>query len=239
MNILVIGGMHGNETLGIDLVKNLQNNPLQNVSCVLANTEAIAANKRFTGEDLNRSFPGKTSGKTYEQRRAAELLKICEKYDVVLDFHNTYCPENDCTFIGDSADKMLLGVAQFIGLPRVIVADYDCINKYSPNCISVEISMQSRLNDVQLWRDIVQRLSQQNPSILQDTSQVETFRFVYRMTLEDKSRWQLDQKNLRAFQPIDPEIATNLGVASPAYPIFINDKFTPYNYGGLLNKLRR
>ena len=29
MKILVIGGMHGNEMLGIDLVKSLQENPLE------------------------------------------------------------------------------------------------------------------------------------------------------------------------------------------------------------------
>jgi len=32
-------------------------------------------------------------------------------------------------------------------------------------------------------------------------------------------------------------LAEKMGVKTPAYPIFINDKFTPYNYGGLLNKI--
>ena len=41
MKILVIGGMHGNEMLGIDLVKSLQENPLENIDSVLANEEAI------------------------------------------------------------------------------------------------------------------------------------------------------------------------------------------------------
>ena len=57
MKILVIGGMHGNEMLGIDLVKSLQEDPLENIDSVLANEEAIKVNKRFVKQDLNRSFP--------------------------------------------------------------------------------------------------------------------------------------------------------------------------------------
>ena len=58
MKILVIGGMHGNEMLGIDLVKSLQENPLENIDSVLANEEAIKINKSFRRDKLNRSFPG-------------------------------------------------------------------------------------------------------------------------------------------------------------------------------------
>ena len=206
MKILVIGGMHGNEMLGIDLVKSLQENPLENIDSVLANEEAIKINKRFVEQDLNRSFPGVKSSGIYEQQRPIELLKMCKEYDIALDFHNTFCPDNDCTFVGEGANEELLGASRLLGLPRVIVADYDCINKYALNCVSIEIS-------------------------------VEKFRFVYRMTLEDKTRLNLDQANLRAFQQIDQSLAEKMGVKTPAYPIFINDKFTPYNYGGLLNKI--
>jgi len=237
MKILVIGGMHGNEMLGIDLVKNLQENPLENIDSVLANEEAIKRNKRFVEQDLNRSFPGVQSGTMYEQRRPVELLKLCKDYDIVLDFHNTFCPYNDCTFIGEGADKELLAASWLLGLPRVIVADYDCINKYALNCVSIEISVQSRLNDVKVWRQKLQMLAEKGTADCQAVSGVEKFRFVYRMTLEDKTRLNLEQASLRAFQPIDQSLAEKMGVKTPAYPIFIGDKFTPYNYGGLLNKI--
>ncbi|HSW66182.1 MAG TPA: succinylglutamate desuccinylase/aspartoacylase family protein, partial [Bacillota bacterium] len=96
MRVLVIGGMHGNEPLGVTLVKRLQQQPIKNVDAVLANEPAIAQNCRFIANDLNRSFPGKRPSKQYEQRRAAELLQLCGGYDVVLDFHNTHCAGNDC-----------------------------------------------------------------------------------------------------------------------------------------------
>ena len=237
MKILVIGGMHGNEMLGIDLVKSLQENPLENIDSVLANEEAIKVNKRFVEQDLNRSFPGVKSSGMYEQQRPIELLEMCKDYDIVFDFHNTFCPDNDCTFVGDGANEELLAVSWLLGLPRVIVADYDCINKYALNCVSIEISVQSRLNDVKVWRQKLRMLAGKKLIDCRLASKVEKFRFVYRMTLEDKSRLNLEQENLRAFQSIDLKLAEKMGVKTPAYPIFINDKFTPYNYGGLLNKI--
>jgi hypothetical protein len=55
--------------------------------------------------------------------------------------------------------------------------------------------------------------------------------------MEDKRRLQLDKQELKAFQELSKELADAMGVASPAYPIFIGYGFTPYNYGGLLNKI--
>jgi len=129
MKVLVIGGMHGNEPLGIDIVERLLSQPIKNVTAVIANAEAKQQNKRFTNTDLNRSFPG--DEKSYEGQRAKELLELCKDFDLVLDFHNTHCPENDCSFVGEKSDKVLLDAASFIGLKRVIVAGYDCINKYA------------------------------------------------------------------------------------------------------------
>jgi len=234
MNILIIGGMHGNETLGIELVKMLQNNPIDGIDAVIANDIAVKDAVRFTGKDLNRSFPGTLKAVGYEERRAAELVLLCKKYDVVLDFHNTYCSDNDCSFVGETASKALLSVSSELGLKRVIVADYDCLNKYAANCISIEVSMDSKQNDATIWYEKVKNLQK---ATLSESSDIETYRFVYRMTLEDRDRLQLDTKNLKAFQRMNKELAEKLGVNSPAYPIFVGDAFTPYNYGGILNKI--
>lgn len=234
MKILIIGGMHGNEPLGIKLVKMFQSKHIIGVDAVFANERAIKANLRFVNQDLNRSFPGNMRSKTYEQKRASYLLNFCKKYDLVIDFHNTYCPNNDCTFVGESASKNLYNISSYFGLKRVIVADYACLNKYAPNCISVEISLDSKAIDAAIWYKRISRLSKMD-SVL-STSGVEKFRFVYRMTLEDRDRLNLTKKNLKAFKPISKRLADIMGVKNPAYPIFIGDKYTPYNYGGLLNK---
>lgn len=236
MRVLVIGGMHGNEPLGVEVVRLFQINPVDNIDVVLANEQAIEADCRFVIQDLNRSFPGNDKSNDYELERAAQLLRRAKEYDVVLDFHNTHCPDNDCGFVGDDSGQILLDAAWLLGLDKIIVADYDCINKFAPNCLSIEVSMDSQINNASLWYERLKTLSILNG--LDTTPSIEKYRFVYRMSLDDMKKLNLQSKGLEAFQPIDRDIAKQLGVENPAYPIFIADKFTPYNYGGLLNKLK-
>lgn len=235
MKVLVIGGMHGNETLGLEVVKLFQSKPILDVDTLLANEQAIKANSRFVVQDLNRSFPGDIESEEYEPRRAAEILEKAKSYDVVLDFHNTYCPENDCGFVGETANVDLTDVAWVLGLDKVIVADYDCINKAATNCLSVEVSLDSPLNDAKLWYERITLLSRLEKFTTKPS--IQKYRFVYRITTQDKERLELDKQNLKAFQPLDSSLADDMGISSPAYPIFIGDGFTPYNYGGLLNDL--
>lgn len=234
MKILVIGGMHGNEPLGIELVKLFKLKPVNNIDSIIANPVAVEQNVRFVNQDLNRCFPGSKSEKSYEQSRAAELVALCKKYDLVLDFHNTHCPQNDCAFVGNNARNNLYDISSSLGLNKVIVANYDCLNKAASNCLSVEVSLSSSLNKTQLWYDKIVQLSKAE-NILANKP-VERYTFVYRMSLSDKQVLRLDKENLQAFVPLRPYLAQKLGVDSPAYPIFINDAYTPYNYGGLLNK---
>lgn len=233
MKILVIGGMHGNEPLGIDLVRRFQKKQVENIDATFANEKAIKANSRFIAQDLNRSFPG-GKDKSYEQKRAAYLLNLCKNYDLVFDFHNTHCPNNDCTFVGESANKNLYDVSAYFGLRKVIVADYECINKYAPNCISVEISLASKAMKANLWYKRIGKLSKMD--LVPPSGRVKKYRFVYRITLEDRDRLNLTKENLKAFKTIGRRLANSMGIKSSAYPIFIEDKYTPYNYGGLLNK---
>ena len=75
--IVVVGGTHGNEYTGVYLVKALLATPaLDNVEPFLANTRAIALNRRFCDEDLNRCFSRAqldTPRDTVEAARAAEI----------------------------------------------------------------------------------------------------------------------------------------------------------------------
>lgn len=232
MRILVIGGMHGNEPLGPSVVKMFEQCPSTNVDTLIANPAAYKNKTRFVDQDLNRSFPGKTTG-NIEQKRALSVLKVCKGYDAVLDFHNTHCPNNDCTFVGQSANELLYGISSYFKLKRVVVADYECVNKYVPSCISIEISLTSSLNNPDLWYQKIIDLSELISVPV--AKNLETYRFAYRMTTEDRDRLGLADRKLKAFMPIDSGLAAAIGVQTPAFPIFINDAYTPYNFGGLLN----
>lgn len=235
MKLLVLGGMHGNETLGIELVKLLQSKPIPDVDAALLNMQAVAANVRFVEQDLNRSFPGDIASDDYETKRAAEVLAMCSGYDVVFDFHNTGCPNNDCSFVGKDCGPLLFDVASYCKVPRVIVADYDCLNKYASNCISIEISFSSPVCDARYWYTLIEQMAVRKS--LAPAADVTKYRFAYRISQEDKVKYDLPSCNLRAFVPLDRTLADRLGVVSPAYPIFIGDNLTPYNYGGIVNKI--
>lgn len=102
-SIAIVGGTHGNELTGIQLVRHLQSSPVSYsddfvLSFILANAEAIAANMRFIDVDLNRQFHLdnlKSSNSMLYELNLAKILnqKIGPKQapltDLVIDIHNT------------------------------------------------------------------------------------------------------------------------------------------------------
>ena len=102
-SIALVGGTHGNETSGIQLIRNWQQFGLParfdelNVSLSIANEAALAANVRFVEEDLNRQFT--LAGLANESRAKEAILakslnqqlgpKGNSKTDFVIDIHNT------------------------------------------------------------------------------------------------------------------------------------------------------
>ena len=126
-SIALVGGTHGNETSGIQLIRNWQQFGLPsrfnklNVSLSIANEAAIAANVRFVDEDLNRQF-------TFERlsdnnsAKEAELAKALNQQlgpkgdsntDFVIDIHNT-TSEMGATLIILEADEFHVQLARYV-----------------------------------------------------------------------------------------------------------------------------
>lgn len=160
MKILVLGGTHGNELLGIELVKMLRVKPIAGIEALVANPRATEKGVRFIETDLNRSF---SEGESYEYRRARELKDITKSYDIVLDFHNTQTPNNDCGFVGVDCSPELYRVLQSLDIMNCIEATYDCINKYCKNVVSIEVSIGSELDSPECWYRYIQELCQMMP----------------------------------------------------------------------------
>lgn len=91
IEVAVVYCTHGNETSGKKAVERLlEEDPefKKGVKFVLANEKAYEKEERFIDTDLNRSFPGDSESKNYEERLASELMD--ELQDVkVLDLHET------------------------------------------------------------------------------------------------------------------------------------------------------
>jgi hypothetical protein len=237
MKLLVLGGMHGDEPLGPQLVASLTRNPIPGVDALIANPRATKTRTRFINQDLNRSFPGDPAGPSYESRRAAELLKLAQGYDLILDFHNTLCPDNDCSFVGATASPLLYQASSYLKLTRVIIADYDCINKYLPNCVSIEISVTSPRMQLSDWRRRIAKLS--TLSTLPAASSLNLYQYVYTITTAESDALNLAQRGLRVFKPMPSDLTANLNLKNPSYPIFLGHNYSKNVYAGVIANVDR
>ena len=229
MKILVIGGTHGNESLGIELVRLLRERLIKGVDTLIANPRAVAAGVRFVETDLNRSFGGKASG--YEERRACEITRLVAQYDLVLDFHNTQAANNNCSFIGPNSEYLLPGISALLGLNNCIIATYDCINRQCPNTLSIEISQNDKLDNPSVWRRKIDQLMQEDS--LEKSRELNLYRFAGRLTWDQKEK--LGIKELLPFQSLSKKLSTTLGLEDELYSIFVGSRFTEY-YATLLTK---
>jgi succinylglutamate desuccinylase len=97
--IAIVGGTHGNELTGIYAIEKLARFPERlarysfEVITLLANPQAVAANRRYIDRDLNRSFdnddlanPGLTG---YEATRAKQIAAELKNVDLIIDLHSS------------------------------------------------------------------------------------------------------------------------------------------------------
>lgn len=95
--VLIIGGTHGNEWTGIQIVQKyadyLQKKfPALKLEFIFANPEAHRLNRRFVDEDLNRAFQFLEEDRknSYEHKRAKEIKKqVLESPCLIIDLHTT------------------------------------------------------------------------------------------------------------------------------------------------------
>ncbi|MFA5729801.1 MAG: succinylglutamate desuccinylase/aspartoacylase family protein [Candidatus Paceibacterota bacterium] len=92
MKIIFNVATHGNENLGIEVVKKIKklniDNQKNKLIFQIANEEALRLNKRYIDQDLNQSFPGKKLG-NHEEKLAYKLSPIIKSADLVIDIHST------------------------------------------------------------------------------------------------------------------------------------------------------
>lgn len=104
--ITILGGTHGNERTGIEVVKKLKAQAEAGefqvdqgkVFLILGNLQAIELNERGSKphQDMNRCFHQnileEEPGATFEEQRAATIAPFLQQSDIVLDLHATNKP---------------------------------------------------------------------------------------------------------------------------------------------------
>ncbi len=87
-NLLFIGGTHGNESIGVDALRDLETRS-SGFDWIIGNPRAFEAGTREFEGDLNRSAPGDLESPQFAKRRAAEIMKLSQEYRWTIDLHGT------------------------------------------------------------------------------------------------------------------------------------------------------
>ncbi|MBI4836751.1 MAG: succinylglutamate desuccinylase/aspartoacylase family protein [Candidatus Abawacabacteria bacterium] len=97
--VVILGGVHGNETCGVKVLDQLQNLTINKgqLTLMYGNPMAIKQNVRFVEQNLNRMFvPDQdlsiTMRQSYEYQRSREILPYLQAADYLLDIHASFTP---------------------------------------------------------------------------------------------------------------------------------------------------
>jgi hypothetical protein len=111
VKILIIVGTHGDERIGIDLVKKLRSGSFKNYfDFIIGNPMACILEKRFFEVDLNRVYPGKIKSNLYEEELAYRNIEIGKRYEYIIDIHEASKSKDGFIIVPKSSlpDKKML-----------------------------------------------------------------------------------------------------------------------------------
>ena len=133
--IVVLAGVHGNETANVETLKRLlESEDLKKVNTgilfIIGNPKALEKNVRFIETDLNREF-GMFSD-SYEGQRAKEIAAAFESKDVLIDLHLTQTPTL-APFTGSIGHAKSIEFFKDMDIP---VKDYILIDGLNPTSMS-------------------------------------------------------------------------------------------------------
>jgi hypothetical protein len=104
-----VTGLHGNERLPVLALASIGQNQ------IVGNLRGLAKNVRFIEKDLNSAFG--SNGKTYEEKRAKELLSLIDKKYLVVDLH-TFSTQSEPFVI--IVDLKMLVFAKSLGIRNIV-----------------------------------------------------------------------------------------------------------------------
>lgn len=157
LKLLIVGGVHGDEKLGVDVVKTLRENTSFEGECLLGNEKAIKKNKRFTETDLNRSF-GSQEKISLEEKLTVKIKPLVEQAEVVIDIHTTKAKGTVMAIIVSELDKNLDFLIKYFGMKMVVIMppSGSLISQAKNSAISLEYSEE--VVCMQLQKEIVEKI---------------------------------------------------------------------------------
>lgn len=132
--VTVMGGLHGNETVGIDVVEQLLAIVREKIKCgtvnvIIGNPEACEAGVRFIanygkkkGKDSNRLW-GANLLDIPGQKRIEDIKPFVAGSDLLLDLHSTIKPVDEPFLVVPSFDHELIETIPTLGIRKIITGE--------------------------------------------------------------------------------------------------------------------
>lgn len=235
--ILVLGGTHGNETTGIELVKFLQAHELLGIIGKIANPEAVSQNVRFIQTDLNRSA-GQVDPQTHEQKLAQSLEAEIKSADLVIEFHNTTAEDNTCAIITTEPHRLHIALANLFGLKKILIMPAEgSLSGYNSNkFISLEISnsnpLATNINGLYYCLQQLQNLQEFNAGNFQ--SKIDIYEYTGMKISKAKCKeLEIDLSKLQNFVQLSKKFLTSLDLPLEEHfvPIFMGEEAYGKEFG--------
>jgi succinylglutamate desuccinylase len=258
MKFAIIGGTHGNEPVGIEVIKSLGDKYKHEHQTILANEEAYRNKTRYIDSDLNRSYGELGQSLGYEKKRSKEISEQVEsKFDFIIDLHTT-TSNMGLTLILTSLDDISLKAACFLSsqIPELIIiissrAGLNCPYTSSLAQSSLIIEVGPVANNV-LCADLIIKTKMMVELILNydfnedfDYEKVQCFHTLDILKYPEEGNWYVHPKVDKAdFKLLsrDTEVFINaFGETKTAqlerdcYPLFINE--AAYQESGIAMEL--
>lgn len=234
--IVVLGGVHGDEPCGVRAVERLlDERPAveRPVKCIAANEEAIERDVRYVDEDLNRTFPGDPDADTHEGRLAARIhmeLRDC----VTLSMHSTQSHPTPFAIVGESG-PVTESVCPYLSIESIVEAgDFTQgrLVEYA-DVVEVECGLQrseaAAENAYRLVREFLGTVGALPGEALSERDAVPVYRLSELVPKEPGEVHEVFVKNFERVAAGEPFAATDgaeLVADEPFYPVLLS----PYGY---------
>lgn len=251
MKIAIIGGTHGNEPVGIEVINHIKTlNELDfshSFETFLGNPKAYEQKCRFIHTDLNRCFGTNPTLKGHEAGRSHNLKEQIEgKFDFIIDLH-TATSNMGLTIILNNDDQLSLNAACFLKrkYPEITLIKSKILNEKAPytnamakSGLTVEVgSVASNVIKASLViavKKMVLDLLNWDLSEEESVNTVEYYQMIGPISFPQSCEWMIHPSlEDMAFNPIkkgDPLFINILEEVIPyedentIYPFFINEE---------------
>lgn len=214
--VKIWGGEHPDELAALVCVDSLAADPIPNVSPGVSNVLARRLGKRLVDVNMAGAFPGDPSSPNYEERRAVEVLRESEGFDVTVNLHNFHVFGRNMAAIDAErgVSPIVLDFLGDLGIRGISLTDYGGIQRYASNAIALELDPNGLGSDIEKLRSAFDALANGTDYPRASVDEFEWFRYLgsANVTQFDPDRLpELTRRELHNFTPLPDTVAASLG----------------------------